>query len=116
MCGIAGLFNFSKSLITVQAAEAVVRRMMGSMAYRGPDAEGVWIDPKARCVFGHRRLSIIDTSDAGRQPMVGNDGRWVITFNGEIYNFQELRRELEAEGEKFRGRTDTRSEERRVGK
>src|SRR6185312_2244931 len=107
MCGIAGLFNFSQPFPIVQAAENVVRRMISVIAYRGPDAEGVWVDPNGRCIFGHRRLSIIDTSDAGRQPMVGNDGRWVITFNGEIYNFQELRGELEAEGEKFRGRTDT---------
>lgn len=107
MCGIAGLFNFSTSLREPGLAERFVRRMMDSMVHRGPDAEGIWADQLGRCVLGHRRLSIIDTSDAGRQPMAGYDGRWVITFNGEIYNFQELRRELEAAGTSFHGRTDT---------
>lgn len=107
MCGIAGLFNFSRSLPEPRLAEQIVRRMADSMVHRGPDAEGIWADPKGRCVLGHRRLSIIDRSDAGRQPMAGSDGRWVITFNGEIYNFQELRQEFEAAGTRFHGRTDT---------
>lgn len=107
MCGIAGLFNFSKALREPVVAERVVRRMMDSIVYRGPDAEGIWVDQLGRCVLGHRRLSIIDTSDAGRQPMSGHAGSWIITFNGEIYNFQEMRRELEATGTIFCGRTDT---------
>ena len=79
--------------------------MIDAQAHRGPDAWGVWSDE--RCALGHRRLSIIDLSDAGRQPMSSSDGNLLITFNGEIYNFQRLRRELESLGLKFRTRTDT---------
>jgi len=86
---------------------ASVATMTRSIGHRGPDAEGLWADPAGRCVLGHRRLSIIDTSDAGQQPMHSRDGRWVITFNGEIYNFLELRPALEAAGVRLRGRTDT---------
>lgn len=107
MCGIAGLFNFSQSLPEAGLAECVVRRMTDSIAHRGPDAEGVWVDNRRRCILGHRRLSIIDTSDAGRQPMSGANGRWVISFNGEIYNFLEVRSLLQAKDVHLRGRTDT---------
>jgi len=79
--------------------------MIDAQAHRGPDAYGVWSDE--RCALGHRRLSIIDLSDAGRQPMSNADGSLLITFNGEIYNFQQLRRELESLGHDFRTRTDT---------
>ncbi len=85
----------------------LVERMNASIAHRGPDADGVWSDPEGRCVLGQRRLSIIDTSDAGRQPFASGDGRWWLTFNGEIYNFQDVRGELERAGVRFRGRTDT---------
>ena len=107
MCGIAGLFNVHTILPEAHGGLAVLSRMTGSMVHRGPDADGHWADDRGRCFLGHRRLSIIDTSDAGRQPMTNVDGRWVISFNGELYNFQELRSELEAEGMSFRGRTDT---------
>jgi asparagine synthase (glutamine-hydrolysing) len=79
--------------------------MIDAQAHRGPDARGVWSD--GRCALGHRRLSIIDLSEAGRQPMSNARGDIQITFNGEIYNFQELRRELEGLGHCFRTRTDT---------
>jgi len=85
----------------------VVESMLSTMPHRGPDAQGVWSDPSGRCVLGHLRLSIIDTSDAGRQPMASGDGRWLISFNGELYNFQELRPALAAAGVALRGRTDT---------
>ena len=85
----------------------LVERMNARLAHRGPDADGVWADPDGRCVLGQRRLSIIDTSDAGRQPFSSGDGRWWITFNGEIYNFADVRAELERAGVRFRGRTDT---------
>ena len=107
MCGIAGLFNTNALIPDAGQATVVLRRMTGSMVHRGPDADGHWADARGRCFLGHRRLSIIDTSDAGRQPMSGIDGRWVISFNGEIYNFQEIRPLLEREGITFRGRTDT---------
>jgi asparagine synthase (glutamine-hydrolysing) len=107
MCGITGLWQAKKRVFSREAAIALVNAMNDSVAHRGPDAEGVWSDPEGRCVLGQRRLSIIDTSDAGRQPFASSDGRWWITFNGEIYNFQELRRDLEAAGVRLRGRTDT---------
>jgi asparagine synthase (glutamine-hydrolysing) len=81
--------------------------MTDQIAHRGPDAEGIWVDDRRRCILGHRRLSVIDTSESGRQPMTGANGRWVIAFNGEIYNFYELKRELEAKNIHFHGRTDT---------
>jgi asparagine synthase (glutamine-hydrolysing) len=87
--------------------QETVAAMIGTMIHRGPDAEGIWSDPEGRCVFGHRRLSIIDTSDEGLQPRLSGNGRWVITFNGELYNYQEIRPELEAAGVRLRGRTDT---------
>jgi asparagine synthase (glutamine-hydrolysing) len=82
-----------------------LRPMIDAQAHRGPDARGVWSDE--RCALGHRRLSIIDLSEAGRQPMSNARGDIQITFNGEIYNFQQLRRELEGLGYGFRTRTDT---------
>jgi asparagine synthase (glutamine-hydrolysing) len=81
--------------------------MADSLAYRGPDDHGVWADTDAGIALTHRRLSIIDLSPTGHQPMISADGRFVITYNGEIFNFLELRRELEARGIKFRGHSDT---------
>ncbi|MEZ5855401.1 MAG: hypothetical protein R3D67_11935 [Hyphomicrobiaceae bacterium] len=77
------------------------------MARRGPDGKGEWVSPDARCGFGHRRLSIIDLSEGGAQPMANADGTLVVTFNGEIYNYRELRRSLEAKGYTFRSHSDT---------
>ena len=81
--------------------------MIDTLVHRGPDADGLWCEANGRCVLGHRRLSIIETSDAGRQPFMSDDGRWVIVVNGEIYNFRELKPIVEREGGKVRGRTDT---------
>jgi asparagine synthase (glutamine-hydrolysing) len=88
-------------------AEKIVQEMADCIRHRGPDGDGVWRDPQGRAVLGQKRLAIIDTSDAGLQPFVSGNGRWWITFNGEIYNFQELRSSLEAAGVHLRGRTDT---------
>src|SRR5262245_60574369 len=107
MCGIAGIVRSGRSSLAAPEMAAFVEAMTASIAHRGPDASGLWSDPLGRCVLGHRRLSIIDTSDAGRQPMATGDGRWLITFNGELYNFQEVRPALEAAGIRLRGRTDT---------
>jgi asparagine synthase (glutamine-hydrolysing) len=79
--------------------------MIDAQSHRGPDDWGGWSDD--RCALGHRRLSIIDLSEAGRQPMSNARGDVQITFNGEIYNFQQLRRELEGLGHRFRTSTDT---------
>lgn len=81
--------------------------MTDAIAHRGPDDSGAWIDAEAGVALGQRRLSILDLSAAGHQPMLSEDGRLVITFNGEIYNFQDLRRELEGLGHRFRGHSDT---------
>jgi asparagine synthase (glutamine-hydrolysing) len=81
--------------------------MAATLAHRGPDDADLWIDPDAGLALGHRRLSIIDLSAAGRQPMVSACGRYVITYNGEIYNFRTLRAELEQQGHTFRGHSDT---------
>jgi asparagine synthase (glutamine-hydrolysing) len=102
MCGIAGRFNF-RSGAPVEAP--MVRRMCDLIAHRGPDGEDVWAN--GNIAFGHRRLAIIDLSPGGRQPMTSADGRITITFNGEIYNFLELRRDLEQRGHAFRSRSDT---------
>jgi asparagine synthase (glutamine-hydrolysing) len=107
MCGISGLYNFSRRVGELGAQTSIVQQMTDRIVHRGPDADGVWADDTGRCTLGHRRLSIIDTSDAGRQPMHWREGEWSIVFNGEIYNFLELKRELEALGVTFHGRTDT---------
>jgi asparagine synthase (glutamine-hydrolysing) len=86
------------------AGEEVLRRMMAAVAHRGPDADGMFTD--ASCALGHRRLAIIDLSDAARQPMSDATGRYTLIYNGEIYNFTELRRELEACGRRFRSQSD----------
>jgi asparagine synthase (glutamine-hydrolysing) len=101
MCGIAGILNLDGE----PASPVILRRMADTLAHRGPDGEGVFTDGNAG--LGHRRLAIIDLSPAGHQPMLSRDGRYALTYNGEIYNFQELRAELEALGHGFRSRTDT---------
>ena len=99
MCGIVGIFGNDWKIGQLEAMIAVQR-------HRGPDAEGIYIDPSKIAGLGHNRLSIIDLSDAGRQPMKSHFGNLVIVFNGEIYNYLELKRELEAEFQ-FRTQTDT---------
>src|SRR5882724_11383478 len=103
MCGIGGLIN--------QDPESRIGAMLTAIEHRGRDDEGVWtsspVSDGQRVCLGHRRLSIIDTSNAGHEPMVSHDGRFVITFNGEIYNYRELRAELAAKGHQFRTQTDT---------
>lgn len=106
MCGIAGLWD-SGAWTSATSIEADIAVMTGTMHHRGPDADGYWFDHAAGVAFGHRRLSIIDLSPAGAQPMVSADGRYVLTYNGEGYNAQELRAELEAHGHTFRGHSDT---------
>ena len=101
MCGIAGQLNFNKDPVS----PVTLRRMTDALTHRGPDGEGHWIDENIG--FGHRRLSIIDLSPAGNQPMKSSDHRYVLTYNGEIYNFRELRTELEAKGYWFRSQTDS---------
>lgn len=106
MCGIAGLYRPGADL-SAETLEAAARRMADPLHARGPDAGGTWVDPHAGIALGHRRLSIADLSPTGSQPMWSASGRWVMVLNGEIYNFRELRRELELLGHAFRGHSDT---------
>lgn len=99
MCGIAGLVGARP------VDRATVAAMTDLLAHRGPDDSGLWSSPDARCVLGHRRLSIIDPSPAGHQPMIS--GAHVVTFNGEIYNYLELAERLKQEGEHFQTSSDT---------
>ena len=101
MCGIAGILNLNGEPVS----PVTLRRMTDALAHRGPDGEGFYSD---RFVgLGHRRLAIIDLSPAGHQPMVSQDQQVVLAYNGEIYNFQELRAALEGLGHQFRSRTDS---------
>lgn len=106
MCGIAGFFTHSESRDS-NAMTAVVRGMTDAIRLRGPDDEGAWVDPEHGVALGHRRLSILDLSPLGHQPMTSTSGRYVMVFNGEIYNFQQLRAELEPLGHTWRGHSDT---------
>lgn len=106
MCGLTGIFApasdvASDNLVlwTEAAADA--------LRHRGPDDGATWVDARAGIAFGHRRLSIIDLSPTGQQPMASADGRFVITYNGEIYNYRDLRTELESTGANFQGHSDT---------
>jgi asparagine synthase (glutamine-hydrolysing) len=101
MCGIAGLVQAESESVSPVS----LKRMTDAIAHRGPDGEGQWIE--GRIGLGHRRLAIIDLSAAGHQPMITADHRFVISYNGEVYNFRELRTELEALGYWFRSATDT---------
>ncbi|HEY8857521.1 MAG TPA: asparagine synthase (glutamine-hydrolyzing), partial [Rugosibacter sp.] len=102
MCGLTGFF--SPTGLVENAAETV-RRMSDAITHRGPDDAGVWVDEAAGVALAHRRLSILDLSPAGHQPMASNGGRYVIVFNGEIYNHLELREALS--GMAWRGHSDT---------
>ncbi len=107
MCGIAGLFRPGGG--DEAALSGIARRMTGTLAHRGPDASGIWTNPSAGIAFGHRRLSILDLSEAGAQPMRSDCGRLAVTFNGEIYNHLDIRSRLEAEdaAPNWRGHSDT---------
>ena len=97
MCGIAGILSPTPSDL------AAIHPMTAALAHRGPDDQGIWSQPGI--ALGHRRLSIIDLSSAGHQPMLSADGRYVLVYNGELYNFRELRTELA--DYPFRSRTDS---------
>jgi asparagine synthase (glutamine-hydrolysing) len=106
MCGITGFID-TKRHSDPDQLRAIASLMADSLRHRGPDDRGVWIDAAAGVALGHTRLAIIDLSPAGAQPMVSSCGRFVLSYNGEIYNAPELRRELEAAGRSFRGHSDT---------
>jgi asparagine synthase (glutamine-hydrolysing) len=103
MCGIAGIVHFRGKPVEPEQ----ISRLLDLMAHRGPDGARTWFNAERSVALGHRRLAIIDPGASGNQPMASADGRYVITYNGEIYNFLELRRELEAQGAVFRTESDT---------
>lgn len=103
MCGIAGIFVNNP----LHLAQADLARLAAALAHRGPDGEGIWTSNDGKAGLVHRRLAIIDTSERGHQPMHSNDNHFTIVYNGEIYNFIELRAELKALGSRFRSDSDT---------
>lgn len=103
MCGIAGIYKFNSEAVYVDE----LRRMTNAIAHRGPDGEGHWLDDNKCVGFGHRRLSIIDLSENGKQPMHYAEGRYTIVFNGEIYNYLEIKEQLLNKGYRFRSDSDT---------
>jgi len=106
MCGIAGFIDQAGDLV---ASGTIIQGMMSRLHHRGPDGVGYWVDRDAGVAFGHTRLAILDLSEAGSQPMTSACGRYVISFNGEIYNYLEIRAQLEQEGRApcWRGHSDT---------
>lgn len=106
MCGFGGLWSLEPA-ITADGLSRIATSMADSLCHRGPDAGGVWVDGDSGVALGHRRLSIIDLSEEGAQPMHSAAGRYVIAYNGEIYNFLEIRQELRGLGHTFRGDSDT---------
>lgn len=106
MCGFAGWWEIGAT-VPLEEASPRLRRMTDQMVSRGPDEEGTWVDPSAGVALGFRRLAILDLTPTGHQPMISGSGRLVMVFNGEVYNHQELRKELEADATHFRGRSDT---------
>lgn len=107
MCGIAGIVTSEGEAVHDVAFQEAVRRMTAAVARRGPDDEGLWTDPDGYASFGFRRLAVLDPTPAGHQPMVAAGEGSVIVMNGEIYNFGDLRRELEVKGIRFRSHSDT---------
>jgi len=105
MCGIAGIITFQET--PLQGLEWIARKLQSALDHRGPDDRGVYYSPTEQATLIHTRLSILDLTPAGHQPMSSPDGRYWITFNGEIYNFQALRTELQCQGEVFTSQTDT---------
>src|SRR5262245_9697878 len=99
MCGIAGAFSYRPEAPIADAA--VILAINDAQHRRGPDGSGLWQSPDLRVTLGHRRLAIIDTGLSGSQPMTDKTGRWTITFNGAIYNYQKLRIELQQTGVHF---------------
>ncbi|MCH8314011.1 MAG: asparagine synthetase B, partial [Nitrospinae bacterium] len=110
MCGIAGIWSAGQGSVSLEPA---LKKMADAIRHRGPDDQGIWVDSQAGMGLAHRRLSILDLSPQGHQPMICANGRFVIAFNGEVYNFESLRRELDSLGgdtghkNRWRGHSDT---------
>ncbi len=106
MCGIVGFLHL-KGRPRQEFLRETAEAMSQAIRHRGPDSHGTWIDAEAGLAFGHRRLSIIDLSEAGAQPIASASGRYILIYNGEIFNFRDLKRELESQGQRFKGHSDT---------
>ena len=106
MCGFVGFIG-EPGALDADALERLAVRMAARLESRGPDDAGTWVSPSTGIALGHRRLAIIDLSTAGHQPMISASGHLVIAYNDEVYNFADLRRDLEAENRRFRGGSDT---------
>ena len=103
MCGITGIYSFEKS----STDEKIIKKMTSALQHRGPDQSGIYVNSNKKVFLGHRRLSILDLSVKGKQPMQDKEKEIVITYNGETYNFQKIKKELEIKGYKFESTTDT---------
>ena len=106
MCGIAGFYNFGDGADR-RAMHGVGEAMHHALSHRGPDSADIWQDPDVPLLLGHRRLAIVDLSPAGAQPMASSSGRYMVVYNGEIYNYRILRDELESIGQVFKSKSDT---------
>src|SRR5687768_2070390 len=104
MCGFVGFVQRTR---TSSNPDSLLEDMTESLAHRGPDDKGKYVDQDVGVFMGFRRLSILDLSAAGHQPMVSSSGRFVLTFNGEVYNFADLRSDLQKKGVHFRSQSDT---------
>lgn len=111
MCGFAGILDSRQSIAGGSGQQdrlgELLEPMVAAVSHRGPDSAGYWYAPNGTLALGHRRLAVIDLSEEGHQPMVSRDGRWVIVYNGEIYNHSRIRRELLSGGAILRGHSDT---------
>src|SRR5258707_4953016 len=105
MCGIAGFCNFTKSESQTELTFAITR-MTDVIRHRGPDDDGSWVDQDSGVALGFRRLAIVDLSPTGHQPMFSANERYMMVFNGEVYNYVELRTKLTSAGYAFRGTSD----------
>ena len=106
MCGITGFWSFGSQLAGL-SFDRIAQEMADQLTSRGPDSSGVWWEKENHLAFGHRRLAIVDLTETGHQPMTSASGRFVITYNGEVYNAPELHESLSAKGYSFRGSSDT---------
>ncbi|MBU0799840.1 MAG: asparagine synthetase B, partial [Alphaproteobacteria bacterium] len=106
MCGLTGFIDFRQDKGSAQLC-AMAKAMNDKLLHRGPDSDGLWAEPESGVVLAHRRLAIIDLSHTGYQPMTSSTGRYIISFNGEIYNFPQLKSDLANLGHQFKGTSDT---------
>ena len=106
MCGLTGFWEFS-SLNAAEKQKSFLKKMTSAITHRGPNSDGIWQDEAHNVNLGHRRLSIIDLTQAGHQPMISQNGQLTLIYNGEIYNHKDLQQELSQDGISFKGHSDT---------